>query len=725
MSKMTTHQVSGFADEESTESSDLAEPASATVSRLTDEQIQEITSLLRAGRRLPPYLFPHLFETAREYELAYSGKARRIDVLAETMAVPLQPVRTFGEQEAGWANLLIFGDNLQVLRRLIQMKQEGTLRNPDGSDGVRLCYIDPPFASQREFTGSRKEKAYTDHVAGAEFVEHLRRRLILIKELLTDDGSLFVHMDTRKAHYMKVILDELFGEGHFRSEIIWKRTHAHSGGRHFGAVHDTLLYYSKSEQYVWNKQFTGYTEDYVEAFFTGIDSDGRRYRSTILTGSGTRTGSSGKPWRGTDPTKAGRHWAIPGYARALFGALPRSDVQAALDALDSMGRILWPEKKAGTPSFKQYLDDMEGVELQDIWTDIPPVGAQATERTGYPTQKPRELVQRIIGTASAPGDIVLDAFVGSGTSLVAADTMPEPRRWIGIDSGKLAIYVTQARLLREAGKRVPDRAFTLYNAGLYDYHAIKGLAWPEYLEFVLQLFQCRRQEESIGGVTFHGFLGDHRVLVFNFKEHPDAKIGRPFVEDLVSLCRGRLGDRCFIVAPALAVEPYEDYLDLEGTRFFFLRIPYSIIAELHKRAFSELRQPTSEAAANAPIDSIGFDFIQTPRVDCKYRTVEGFFEIEIAAFESEAFSVTPSEENIANLAMVMMDYSYEDIFNLDSVHFAEDLASQEWKVRIPREQLGEHLMIVYIDVFGNEHREIKTPADFARLVKKPRHKAAS
>src|SRR2546430_945017 len=121
-------------------------PASATTSRLTDEQIEEIASLLRGGRRLPPYLFPHLFEAAREYELAYSGKARRIDVLAETMAVPLQPVRTFGPDRGGWSNMLVSGDNLQVLRRLIQLKAQGLLRNDDGSDGVRLCYIDPPFA---------------------------------------------------------------------------------------------------------------------------------------------------------------------------------------------------------------------------------------------------------------------------------------------------------------------------------------------------------------------------------------------------------------------------------------------------------------------------------------------------------------------------------------------------------------------------------------------------
>ncbi len=555
-------------------------------SRLTESQIEEITKLLRAGRQLPSYLFPHLFETAREYELSYTGKARRIDVLAETMAVPLQPVRTFGSDLSGWSNMLILGDNLQVLRHLLTMKEVGGMRNPDGSDGVRLCYIDPPFASQREFTGTRNERAYIDRVVGAEFVEHLRRRLILIRELLTDDGALFVHMDTRKVHYIKVVLDEVFGESNFQNEIIWKRTSAHSGARRFGAVHDTLLFYSRSDSYIWNQHFQAYGAQYVAEFYTHVDSENRRWRRSDLTGAGVRHGETGRIWRGLDVTSKGRHWAYP---------------PSELDLMDAAGKIHWPEKEGGMPMLKRYFKDQKGIPAQDVWTDIKPIHNLGVERTGYPTQKPVALVQRIIEAASRPGDIVLDAFVGSGTTLVGAETLPKHRRWIGIDTGKFAIYLTQARLLRHAGKKAPERPFTLYNAGLYDYASLRDLPWQEYLDFVLHLFQCRRAEESIGGVSFQGFLGDHRVLVYPFQQHPGAKIGRAFVKDLAALCRGRLGERCFIVAPALAIEPYEDYLEVDGTRFFFLRIPYSVIAEVHRRVFSELRQPTSEAAANVPV----------------------------------------------------------------------------------------------------------------------------
>jgi hypothetical protein len=679
----------------------LEQPIEAVLPvRLTEEQIEEVTRLLRAGRRLPPHLFPNLFEVPREYELSYRGKARRVDVLADTMAVPLQPVRTFGEAQDGWSNMLILGDNLQVLRQLINLKAAGQLRNPDGSDGVRVCYIDPPFASQQEFVGSRSEKAYLDRVAGAEFVEHLRRRLILVRELLTADGSLFLHLDTRKVHYIKVVLDEIFGEGNFRNEIVWKRTSAHSGANRFGPVHDTLLFYTRSDTYVWNQEFAQYGERYLDEFYTHVDPDGRRWRRSDLTAAGIRRGETGLAWRGIDITAKGRHWAYP---------------PSELEKMDAQGRIHWPKKAGGMPMLKRYFDTQKGTPAQDVWTDIRPIHNLGAERVGYPTQKPVELVQRVIAASSNPGDIVLDAFIGSGTSAVAAQTMESPRRWIGIDSGKFATYISQARLLRLAGKKAPKQAFTLYNAGLYDYAGLRNLPWEMYVDFVLQLFQCRKSLQDLGGVTFQGYIADDPVLVYNFKKHPDGRIGREFVEDLARVCRGRLGSRCFIIAPSTAVEPYEDYLTVLDTRFFFLRIPYSIIAELHKKAFSELRQPTSEARTNVPIDSIGFDFIQPPRVECRYLATSEALTVEITAFESEAFAALPSEENIADLAMVLVDYSYDDeVFDLDAVHFAEDLAQAGWRFSIPRTKAGNNILLIYVDLYGNEHRELKRVAQFKK-----------
>ena len=178
---------------------------------------------MRRGEELPREWERELFPPERrEYELVYFGKEREEDVIADTMAVPLQPVRTFGKVGDTWNNLLILGDNLQVLKRLLEEKNAGKLVNSDGTPGVRLVYIDPPFATQREFRGTQDQKAYMDKIVGAQFLEFLRKRLILLRELLASNGSIYVHLDSRKVHYVKVLMDEIFGEERFQSEIIWK-----------------------------------------------------------------------------------------------------------------------------------------------------------------------------------------------------------------------------------------------------------------------------------------------------------------------------------------------------------------------------------------------------------------------------------------------------------------------------------------------------------------------
>jgi site-specific DNA-methyltransferase (adenine-specific) len=377
-------------------------------------------------------------------------------------------------------NVLYYGDNLDVLRKHI----------PDES--IDLVYLDPPFNSNANYNvlfkepsgkssqaqmsafedtwhwGMESEKALQEIVTSliapaatkdfmsvlpnllgkrtdmSAYITMMCIRLIELRRVLKETGSIYLHCDPTASHYLKLLLDTIFGAQNFRSELIWKRTHAHSGGQHYGAVHDTILFYSKSSSYLWNKQYVGYSSDYKDNFFRFTDPDGRAYRATILTGSGIRHGSSGKPWRGIDPTLIGRHWAIPGYARPLLGNDNLPDVQSALERLDAIGRILWTSKTGGTPSFKQYLDDMQGVELQDIWNDIPPISSQAQERLGYPTQKPEALLERIIQASSNEGDIVLDPFCGCGTAVVVAQKLN--RKWIGIDVTHLAIGLMKWRL---------------------------------------------------------------------------------------------------------------------------------------------------------------------------------------------------------------------------------------------------------------------------------------
>ena len=215
---------------------------------MTPEQKQELIRLLEADEEISPEWARILFPPEkREYELVYHGKDREEDIIADTLAVPLQPVRTFGKtSSSGWQNMLIFGDNLQVMKTLLEMKKKGQLANADGTSGVRLIYIDPPFATRKDFEGSQDQKAYGDKIFGAQFIEFLRRRLILLRELLTEDGAIYIHLDWKKAHYVKMVMDEIFGEHNFRNEIVWfypgREMHIENK---FNAKHDTLFFLCK------------------------------------------------------------------------------------------------------------------------------------------------------------------------------------------------------------------------------------------------------------------------------------------------------------------------------------------------------------------------------------------------------------------------------------------------------------------------------------------------
>jgi adenine specific DNA methylase Mod len=224
-------------------------------------------------------------------------------------------------------------------------------------------------------------------------------------------------------------MDAVFGPERFLSEIVWKRTAAHSSSKRYGPVHDVILFYSKAPEYVWNSLYTKHDLEYIESHYTQITPDGRRWMPDNLTGAGIRRGETGLPWRGFDVTAKGRHWFVP---------------PAELDKLDASGYIYWPEKPGRWPRFRRYLDESKGVPIQDVWTDIPPLNSQAAERLGYPTQKPVVLLERILKASSDEGDVVLDPFCGCGTAIVAAQHLK--RRWIGIDITHLAITLIKHRL---------------------------------------------------------------------------------------------------------------------------------------------------------------------------------------------------------------------------------------------------------------------------------------
>lgn len=433
---------------------------------LNSDEKRELLRLIEADQPLPAHWRARLFpgsaqarEVGKEYRLDYAGKMKREEVLARTPAAPWQPVRSFCAEQPhpdGWRNLLVWGDNLLALRELLA-DQQGP--NRFGTRGkIRLVYIDPPFATRQDFMKD-KEKAYRDKVLGAQFIEFLRRRLILLRELLAEDGSIYVHLDSKKAHYIKAALDEIFGEENFINEIVWKRINAKGNvQRKWGEVHEVILFYSRDrERFKWNQVTRGLDPKYVSEMYRFSEEDtGRRYRLSDITAPASRA-SRGQiyVWKGYKLGQT-RCWV---YA------------EDKMRELDAANRLVYSSE--GYPQFKRYLDDNEGEKIPDWWDDIKP--SLGNEMLAYPTQKPEQLLERIIRASSNEGDILLDCFAGSGTTAAVAEKLG--RRWIAMDCGKLAIYTTQKRLFslttaigaakkddRPEPERVDDWADHLKNA---------------------------------------------------------------------------------------------------------------------------------------------------------------------------------------------------------------------------------------------------------------------
>ena len=390
-------------------------------------------------------------------------------------------------------NTLFYGDNLTILRDPHHF--------PDAS--VDLIYLDPPFNSNRSYNvlfrdesgrdsdaqitafedswhwGRSTEDLYSDLVTGADerlvnlisalvgdldrpgllgrnqmsaYLVMMAARLVELHRVLKPTGSLYLHCDPTASHYLKLVLDSVFTPPNFRNEIVWKRTSSHGGAKRWGPIHDTLLFYTASDDFTWNAAYQEYDEDYARNFYRHEDERGRHQR-VDLTGAGIRGGDSGAPWRGVNPTDSGRHWAVPRKALESLvdsGEAAKLTSQEKLELLDKNGLIYWP--KTGTsPRLKRYLEESPGVKIQDIVQDIPPIQSQANERLGYPTQKPLALLERIIRASSNPGDVVLDPFCGCGTAIDAAHSLG--RRWLGIDVTHLSVALMKYRLQDRHGLR--------------------------------------------------------------------------------------------------------------------------------------------------------------------------------------------------------------------------------------------------------------------------------
>jgi DNA modification methylase len=455
------------------------------MSQLTDNEKRDVIKYLDAGKPLPEKYRFLLFSDAQEVELLWNGKTNEVT----NVVLPFQVIEqideprsdkkiglqdslfdTSGRQITGWTNKLIWGDNKLILSSL----KNGPLRKEiEAQGGLKLIYIDPPFDVGADFSmditigdGDDEESftkkpsvieeiAYRDTWGkGADsFIAMIYERLKLMHDLLADEGSIYVHCDYRVSAFMKLVLDEVFGKDNYVNEIAWekiKAVKAQSIG--FGNVKDSIFLYKKSEKTKFNAIKVAHDPEYIKTMYRYRETDGRIYRLHDFTQTG-----QGEPRqfgeRGVLNPPNGKHW-IWSQVRIDYG----------------MKNNLIVFSKSGIPQVKRYLDEVEGQAVSDLWTDINPLGSVSSERNDYPTQKPEELIERIIKASSNEGDLVADFFCGSGTTLAVAEKLG--RKWIGSDLGKFGIHTSRKRLigvqreLKKEGKNF--RAFEILNVGRYE-----------------------------------------------------------------------------------------------------------------------------------------------------------------------------------------------------------------------------------------------------------------
>ena len=448
-------------------------------------------------------------------ELIWDGKYKDGKKVGPVrIALPFQTVETVNEtaqerqltldmliagRETDWRNRMIWGDKKYVLPSLL----------PEFASQVNLIYIDPPFATGADFSfmttvpeseeGFTKkpsiieQKAYRDTWGRGldSYLQWFYETLVLLRELLAEDGSIYVHCDWRLNSYLRSLLDEVFGGDKYINEIIWRRTSAHSDPQRYGINADSILFYSKNLSRTWNHLTTEHDETYI-ARFRNIDPDGRRWADDNLSAKGLSGGGYEYEYKGIKSL-----WRCP---------------IETMKKLDEEGKLHFT--KNGGIRLKRYLDENKGIALQCIWDDIPPVNSQAAERLGYATQKPEILLERIIKASSNEGDLVLDCFCGSGTTAAVAEKLG--RRWITCDLGRFAIHTTRKRLLSIDNVK----PFIVQNLGKYERQAWQAAEFADptqranlqlrYRNFILQLYNAT----PIDGYTWlHGIKGGRLVHV--------------------------------------------------------------------------------------------------------------------------------------------------------------------------------------------------------------------
>lgn len=659
---------------------------------MNNETKDYLIQLLQEDKPIPENYQSVLFPVAnKEYRLSYSGKIRREDLLANedgSFPVPLQLEKVYNsseykEQSDDWKNMIVFGDNLQFLKTIYKDEDPYVCGKVKGK--VKLIYIDPPFATSDDFQSKDGAKAYSDKKKGADFLEYLRKRLILAREIMASDSTIYVHLDSKMGHYVKVVMDEIFPTFEF-SEIIWF-CGLMGNGDFFPKSHETIYCY-KSKNAVFNVQNKlGLSLRITKAL--QHDENGWYYT------------------RGRETS---------GGQNCLKTYICKNPKLSKEEAIIEANKI---KKK---PVWSLWMGSKEFAELANE-TPVGTYAYRASDAVDYPTKKPEELLRRIILSSTDEGDLVLDFFAGSGTTAAVAEKLG--RRWITCDIGKYSYFTVQKRLLQISESNDLDKAGSKYgksarpfyalSLGAYDYAEIKELEFEKYKTFVSGLFDIKLESSYIGGWEFDGEKDGFPVIIFDYKKYSACNIDVQYLNDISAHISSHMAEgRVYIVSPANQVDFLTDYEEVDGVRYYFLKIPYQIIKELHQRDFKKSRQPKSKEAVNSLEESIGFSFNMSPNVSSEFLNSRGHSYIKINSFESKELSSKKSnkEKDLKGfecLSAVFIDRKHNGSeFLLSDVFFASDLVSKDGYLLIDlgKKKVGDKIRIIYSDIFGNDFSEI-------------------
>lgn len=661
--------------------------------KLSDIDIQTILKCIENGTEIPADLLPKLnpsffdklaqenkfdYQKLEKYKIPtieYAGKRSEALILSQAGLMgggsPLQVERCFennkqrqhsnkedlidelhdNDQNNDWKNLIVQGDNLQFLKTCY-LNQDPLIKDKVKGK-VKLIYIDPPFATKSDFKGKDGEQSYSDKVARAEFLEALRERLIFLREILAEDGSIYVHLDQKMSHYVKVMMDEIFGKQNFRNEVIWSYKSAGMSTSTFPRKHDNIFYYSKSENRIFMPCYVPHEEKVLKRF---------------------------------QRDEKGPYQLVNG---------------------------------------KKYYANPKGKPIEDVWEII--FANRDHQRTGYPTQKPEALLERIIRASSNKGDLILDAFAGSGTTGAVAEKLG--RRWIMCDFGKHAIYTMQKRMLEIAdskklgkdikkGKKYGKSAkpFCVVSVGAYDFQRIMNLRENKsaYIDFVLSLFGINdrvpikdREYTDEYSLKYHisniyAQKDNDPVEIFPIWEDDylkHVKIDEDYLQGIIAQSGGKLKGKYYIIAPETC-DVIGD-TKIGSTEFIILSFPYKILEEA-SRNFQLTEQPSSSANINDLVSSVGFYFNEKVELGIE-RTDEG---LKITNFVTPILDKDKNHyEGLDGLAMLLIDKDYDGVtFRIEEAIYKKDIA-EDGALKV--KDLSDSIAIIAVDKHGNESKLVR------------------